>query len=87
MSEGDGSLLGFPCDLPIMVFGRNAPEFRDAVVTIVESHYGSAYSLAEQESKQGSYVSFTITVRAETRTQIDAVYKDLVANELILMAL
>lgn len=87
MSDADGSLLEFPCDLPIKVFGRNAPEFRDAVVTIVESHYGSAYRLTEQESKQGSYLSLTVTVRAATRAEIDAVYQDLVAHELILMTL
>jgi putative lipoic acid-binding regulatory protein len=32
-------------------------------------------------------VSLTITVRAESRAQIDAVYQDFVANERILMAL
>ena len=88
MSSGtDESLLKFPCDLPIKVFGRNDPGFRDAVVKIIESHYGKAYTLAEQQSKQAVYVSLTITVRAESRQQVDAVYRDLVASELVLMAL
>jgi putative lipoic acid-binding regulatory protein len=86
MSDGDESLLTFPTDLPVKVFGRNAPEFRAAVVAIVETHYGKAYTVAEQQSKQSSYLSLTITVRAESRAQIDALYQALVAHELVLMA-
>ena len=83
----DESLLEFPTDLPVKVFGRNDPAFRGAVIAIVEAHYGEAYAIAEQQSKQASYLSFTITVRAESRAQIDALYRDLVAHELVLMAL
>jgi len=86
MSSERESLLEFPSDIPIKVFGRNEPTFRRAVLAIVAVHYGTAYSVAEQQSKQGSYVSLTITVRAESRAQIDAVYRDLVAHELVLMA-
>lgn len=85
--SGDESPLKFPTDVPVKVFGRNEPQFRDAVVKIVEAHYGDAYVIAQQQSKQASYLSFTITVRAESRGQIDALYRDLVAHELVLMAL
>ena len=85
--SGDESLLKFPTDLPVKVFGRNDAAFRDAVINIIEAHYGKAYLIAEQHSKQASYLSFTITVRAESRAQIDALYRDLVAHELVLMAL
>jgi uncharacterized protein len=87
MSGADDSLLKFPTDLPLKVFGRNDAEFRAEVVAIVEKHYGKAYSITEQQSKQAAYVSLTITVRAESRAQVDAVYRDFVANERILMAL
>jgi uncharacterized protein len=87
MSGPDESLLKFPTDLPIKVFGRNDAEFRAAVVEIIERHYGKAYTIAELPSRQAAYVSLTITVRAESRAQIDAVYRDFVASELILMAL
>ncbi len=87
MTDGRESLLEFPCDLPIKVFGRNDEGFRAAVIAIVEQHFGAAYSVAEQQSKQGSYLSLTVTVRAESRAQADAVYATLVAHELVLMAL
>jgi uncharacterized protein len=87
MSGADESLLKFPTDLPVKVFGRNDAEFRAAVIEIVEKHYGKAYTLAELPSKQSAYLSLTITVRAESRAQVDALYQDFVANERILMAL
>lgn len=87
MSEAEESLLTFPCDVPIKVFGRNEPAFREAVLAIIARHYDNAYRLSEQLSKQGAYLSFTITVRARSRAQIDAVYQDLVAHEQVLMAL
>jgi uncharacterized protein len=87
MSGADESLLKFPTDLKIKVFGRNDAEFRAAVVEIIEKHYGAAYTIAELESKRAAYVSLTITVRAETRAQVDAVYQDFVGSAQILMAL
>jgi D-alanyl-D-alanine carboxypeptidase (penicillin-binding protein 5/6) len=86
MTGASESLLQFPCDLPIKVFGRNDAGFRAAALAIVKRHYGAAYKVVEQQSKQGAYLSLTITVRAETRAQIDAVYQDLVADERVLMA-
>ena len=83
----DTSLLSFPCDLPIKVLGRNEPAFREAALAIVRSHYGDAHRVSEQLSRQGAYLSLTITVRAATREQADAVYHDLVAEPLILMVL
>jgi hypothetical protein len=87
MSGADESPLKFPTDLPIKVFGRNDADFRAEVVAIIEKHYGTAYTMAEQQSRQAAYVSLTITVRAESRAQVDAVYRDFVASERILMAL
>jgi putative lipoic acid-binding regulatory protein len=86
MSAGKESLLKFPADLAVKVFGRNDPEFRSAAIAIVEAHYGKAYAVAEQLSKQATYLSLTITVHAESRAQIDALYQALVAHELVLMA-
>ena len=87
MTGADESLLKFPTDLPVKVFGRNDAEFRAAVVEIVEKHYGKAYKITELPSKQAAYVSLTITIRAESRAQVDALYQDFVASKQILMAL
>jgi len=86
MSDDEGTLLAFPCDLPIKVFGRNEPRFRAAALAIVRDHY-EQFGIAEQESRGGTYLSLTITVRAESKSQVDAVYRALTASEAILMVL
>jgi len=85
--KGDSSLLTFPCELPIKVLGRNEAAFRETAIAIVRAHYGDEHSVAEQSSREGSYLSLTITVRAASREQIDAVYNELVAAPEILMVL
>ena len=88
MTESD-SLLQFPCELPIKVFGRNAGAFRQTTLSIVERHFGElkAGDVSEQLSRQKSYASLTIVVRAESRAQMDALYRELTANAEILMVL
>jgi hypothetical protein len=87
MSGADDSLLKFPAEVPVKVFGRNDAEFRAAVVAIVEKHFGETYTITEVESSQAAYVSLTITIRAQTRAQLDALYQDFVASAQVLMAL
>ena len=83
------SLLEFPCDLPIKVFGRNVDGFRSRVVEIVSSHVDALAEnkVREQFSRNNGYASLTITVRAESRKQVDELYEDLTANEEIMMVL
>ena len=85
--SGDSSQLTFPCELPIKVLGRNEAAFREAAIAIVRAHYGEEHRVAEQLSREGSYLSLTIRVLAASREQIDAVYRDLVAAPQILMVL
>ena len=87
MSGADESPLQFPADVPVKVFGRNDAEFRAAAVEIIEKHFGKAYTVTEVASRQAAYVSLTITVRAESRAQLDALYQDFVTSAQVLMAL
>ena len=87
MSGADESPLKFPADVPVKVFGRNDAEFRAAAVEIIEKHFGKAYTVTEVASRQAAYVSLTVTVRAESRAQVDALYQDFVASAQVLMAL
>ena len=83
------SLLEFPCELPIKIFGRSQPDFRTTVLTIVRAHCELAGddAVAEQLSREGRFVSLTVMVRAESRAALDAVYADLCASSAVLMVL
>ena len=87
MSESPESLLKFPTDVPVKVFGRNDQKFRAAAVKIAEAHYGDAHKVVEHLSKKGNYLNLTITVHAKNRAQLDAMYSDLVASGEIIMVI
>jgi hypothetical protein len=86
---GEPELLGFPCDFPIKVMGRAEAGFEEGVVAIVRRHVPELGEGAVQvrDSRGGNYLSVTVTIRAENRAQLDAIYRDLTADERVLMAL
>ncbi len=87
MSED--SLLKFPCDLPIKIFGRNVDGFRATVVDIVSSHCeepAESY-IRERLSRDNGYTSLTITIQAQSREQVDALYQELSDSDDIMMVL
>jgi len=87
MSED--SLLTFPCNLSVKVLGRNAVTFRSAAGEIVRAHHDDLEpsQIAEQLSRNGSFLSLTFTIRAESRDQMDALYRDLTASDDVLLVL
>jgi putative lipoic acid-binding regulatory protein len=87
VSDSTESLLKFPTDVPVKVFGRNDSKFRAAAIKIAEAHYGDAHRVVEHLSKKGNYLSLTITVHAKSRAQIDALYSDLVASDEVIMVI
>jgi putative lipoic acid-binding regulatory protein len=89
MTMVEDSLQSFPCDIPIKIFGRSETGLRETALDIVRSHCGSVTDdqVVERLSRNGSYVSLTITVRFETRAQADAVYRELSSHDQVLMVL
>jgi len=91
--HGDGksadSPLVFPCDFPLKVMGRAAPDFAALVHDIVSRHVGQldADALRSRASRNGSYLAVTVTFEAHSRAQLDGLYQELTAHERILMVL
>jgi len=87
--EGNGSPFEFPCDIPVKVFGRNDAAFRDAVLAIARRHFPDLNedSVTSRPSRQDHYLSMTLTVWAESREKIDALYAELSRHETVLMVL
>lgn len=81
--------LTFPCDLPVKVLGRNDAAFRRTALAIVRRHFETfdERRLAQRTSRADRYLSLTVTVRAESREQVDALYRELNASEAVLMVL
>ncbi|OGT60060.1 MAG: hypothetical protein A3E85_02575 [Gammaproteobacteria bacterium RIFCSPHIGHO2_12_FULL_45_12] len=85
----NGELLTFPCEFMIKVFGHTSPDFLPAVRTIVKKHISDLTEEAfiQRPSKDNHYVALTFTVHAESKEQLDNLYRDLTASPLVLMAL
>lgn len=89
MNEASESLLEFPCDFPIKVMGRAEPGFDALVVELVRRHAPNLGegAVTSRPSKGGKWVAVTVILRAESKSQLDAIYLDLTAHEKIVMAL
>lgn len=83
------SLLAFPCDFPIKVMGETRPGFAQAVTAVVLRHAPDfdAATMEMRASRQGKYLSLTVTVRAVSREQLDALYRELCDHPMVKMVL
>jgi uncharacterized protein len=86
MSE---TLFQFPCAFPLKVMGRRSDDFRSIVLGIVQKHAGTidAAQIEERPSKDGTYLSITCTFEAQSREQLDALYRELTSCERVLIVL
>ncbi len=87
-NSGD-STIEFPCDFPIKAMGLASETLHATVMEIVCKHAPDTEgtALKTRPSSNGKYLSVTVTVRATSQAQLDAIYMDLSACEQILMAL
>lgn len=83
------SPLKFPCSFPIKVMGRHEPDFEAQVVAMIRRHVGDipAGSVRSRESSNGRFLSVTVTVIAESREQLDDVYRTLTGSDQVLLVL
>ena len=81
------SVMTFPCSFPIKLMGRESAAFRETVKALVENHTGPLDDDAIESSlsRNGRFVS--ITVVAESREQLDNIYRDATAHDDVIMAL
>lgn len=85
----EDTLLEFPCRFPIKIMGAATDEFRSLALGIVARHFGEPATgdIEERPSSGGRYLGLTITVNAESKAQLDAVYNELTSCRQVLVAL
>ena len=89
MATEPPSLIEYPCDFPIKVMGKTQTGFAQAVLAVVQAHApdfdGSTMEM--RSSKGGKYLSVTCVVRATSREQLDALYRQLCDHPMVVMVL
>ena len=85
----EDSLIEYPCEFPIKVFGQSQPEFEQAVIDIVTRHAPDfqADTLQVKSSSKARYTSLTCTIHATSREQLDALYQELCDHPMVVMVL
>lgn len=83
------SLIEFPCTFPVKIMGLNNAEFEAAVMTIFNRHCEdlSEGAVRSRASKNQTYLAMTVTITAHSQEQLDNIYRELSAHELVKMAL
>jgi putative lipoic acid-binding regulatory protein len=83
------TLLEFPCDFPLKIMGERADDFAQTVVGIVLRHAPGfrAETVEMRASSGGKYLSVTCTVWAESREQLDDLYRELTGHPAVKVVL
>jgi uncharacterized protein len=87
--DPNASPLTFPTDFPIKVMGRREDGFAQVISEIVMRHAPDfdPATMEMRSSKQGRYLSLTVTIHAQSRAQLDALYSELSGHHMVIMVL
>lgn len=82
-------LFDFPSDFPLKIMGERHDDFAQEVVAVVLRHAPDfdPGRLEMRPSSGGRYISFTATIRATSRTQLDALYRELSSHPMVKVVL
>lgn len=83
------TLLEFPCNFSVKVMGLNEPDFDGLIFELVNQHCDALGegALTSKVSKNGKYMSVTVTITATSKQQLDNIYYQLSDHSRVLMAL
>lgn len=89
MAKQDDQLMEFPCSFAIKAMGLATDDFDALVVSLIRPHVKdlSEGAVSSKPSKGGKYTSVTVTIQAESREQLDNIYRSVSGHERVLMAL
>jgi putative lipoic acid-binding regulatory protein len=83
------TLQEFPSEFPIKVMGRRDSDLRALTQAIIERHAGPIGDerVKTRTSADGNFLALTYTITAQSREQLDALYRELTSCKSVLMAL
>ena len=81
----DKAELKFPCDFPISIMGMNVPEYKDTIYEILHKHVPEVKKsdLKTAYSANKKYCSLKARFTAQSREQMDKLYEELTAHQLV----
>ena len=85
----ENRILEFPCRFPIKAMGKSADDFDVLILAIVRKYVSDIHegALKTRLSRDGNFISVTVTIEAQNQEQLDSIYQELSAHERVIMAL
>jgi uncharacterized protein len=74
--------LQFPCEFPIKIIGDNSESYVPMVIAILQEHVPelNGDAVTTRSSSGGKYLSVSTTFTAQSRQQLDDLYRALTAH-------
>ena len=82
-------IFDFPTAFPLKVIGRNENDFAAFVLAVMEKHTqpDEIQKVTERLSSNDGYLSVTVTFIAQSREQLDGIYRELSVHPRVLMVI
>lgn len=89
MTQQEPPKIEFPCDYPIKVIADNSAEARASVLEVMARHAGpiGESSVTERLSREGRFMSLTVTIVATGKDQLSRIHVDLKATGVVKMVM
>ena len=83
------SLLAFPTEFPIKIMGLTQDGFAQTMAGLVRLHAPDfdASTIEMRSSREGKWLSLTVTIIASSREQLDGLYQALCDHPMVKMVL
>ena len=77
--------LTYPCDFPLSVVGENIPEYVQTITDIIKKHVPdlNEENISTKTSNGDKYCSLRANFVAQSREQLDDLYRELTAHPLV----
>lgn len=87
--QASSDVMKFPMEFPLKFMGRNVDGFADTVVEIVGRHAPDfdPARLEKRLSRDDSYLALTATFTAQSREQLDNLYRELSGHPMVSVVL
>ncbi len=87
--QGEETLLEFPCEFPLKIMGLTRDDFAQTILEIVIRHAPdfNGATMEMRSSSGAKYLSLTCTINATSKTQLDALYRELSQHPMVKIVL
>lgn len=89
MSDSEKPLMEFPCEYLLKAIGTGPRDLEDIVMNVLRHHLQDLTGVrcTSRPSSKGTYLSVSVEFQAESRAQLDRIYRELNRHTRIRMCL